>query len=130
MRIRKGRIYSIGIKDVKNNSLNIPEGYSEINQLYHGKAVLPRMLKNINLPQDVRVLNDKAFQNLFGLTGINLSNIVYIGSHAFYNTNLNSINLSNLESISYDAFEDCNNLKEIVIDKTIKETMLKAIKLG
>ena len=46
-------------------------------------------------------------------------NIQYIGMNAFYNSGIQNINLKNIKWIGYEAFMNCNNLKEVEIPSSI-----------
>ena len=73
-------------------------------------------LKEINLPESLRVINDGAFRDCIDLKKIHLpENLKRIGSNAFDTcVALTEINIpDNIENIEFFAFSNCKNLKTI-----------------
>ena len=120
----------------------IPENIEEIYYVFHGASEL----KSVELPQTLRQIGWKTFEDCKNLTAINFpSQLDSIGPYAFSGCHsLTSISLpsslklisnccfqtcknlievdlpSNLETIIYGAFKNCVKLEKIVIPATTK----------
>lgn len=79
-------------------------------------------ISSIELGDNVKSIEDYAFQNNTSLEEIDIKNVKYIGKHAFSScSNLHSINLENVETIGNYAFANCAGINTEVILKKIKE---------
>lgn len=75
-------------------------------------------LKEITLPETIKVIQRKAFYNCSKLESINLDNVEEIERGAFsYCNSLTSLNVGALK-IGSSAFYKCKNLKEIKLSNT------------
>ena len=71
---------------------------------------------SITLPETLKTIGQYAFYKCTNLENINLENIESIGQHAFYDCNkLETINIENLKTLGGYAFYDCDGLKEVTI---------------
>ena len=83
-------------------------------------------IKKINISEEIRLIDDEAFFNadISNICFAENSNIKKIASRAFYNckelTSFENGLPFGLETIGDEAFVGCDNLKEIIIPKTVK----------
>lgn len=83
-------------------------------------------IKKINISEEIRLIDDEAFfnANISNICFAENSNIKKIASRAFYNckelTSFKNGLPFGLETIGDEAFVGCDNLKEIIIPKTVK----------
>ena len=90
----------------------IPENIEEIYYMFHGASEL----KSVQLPQTLRLIGSKTFEDCKNLKEINLpSQIDSIGPYAFSGCHaLTSINLpQSLKVVSYSCFQTCKNLTSV-----------------
>ena len=80
-------------------------------------------LTSITIPSTLTKLGTYAFQNCTGLTSFNLSNIEILGSFAFQNTGLTSVEIPYLTSTTWgqSVFHSCASLTDVTIDSAITE---------
>ncbi len=75
-------------------------------------------LREVVLPDDVRVIGEFAFCNCAALTTVSLSQVVQIDEGAFQNcTSLAELTLDNVTAIDGDAFWGCTSLQTLKIPK-------------
>lgn len=67
-------------------------------------------LSSITLSPLITKIPDKTFYGCKALTTFDFSNIKTIGASSFYNSGLSSIDLSNVDEIEKQAFENCSSL--------------------
>ncbi len=79
-----------------------------------------RMLNNIQINLNNKKIKAQAFKDCVSLSEIELGNTEEIGSNAFYNSGLISINLSNVRSLGSSAFGNCSRLKEVHIGEKLE----------
>lgn len=97
-------------------------------------------LKEVKLPQQLNAIEYLAFEYCHALEKINLENVASIGSSAFCNTGLTSIDVScdfleafdychdlrsvtmkNTQIIGNSAFCDCDSIEEIILPEGLRE---------
>ncbi len=90
------------------------------NVIYSYKGKMPEnTILTIN--DAITAIAECALKDQINLKGITFyGNITNIGKDAFSNTGLESIELSDLSTIEYGIFSNCQNLKKITIPKTVK----------
>ena len=120
--------YSIKAKD-KNN---MPESVV-IPSSYNGKAVTViaeeafswcKLLKNIIIPNSVRIIDNMAFRGCENLTCLEIpDSVIEIGFDVFtWCTNLQNITIPDRVTTMYGfSFAGCENLESIIIPNCIKE---------
>ena len=76
-------------------------------------------LKEITIPNSVRIINNNAFRDTTTLTKVNYgTNSLQIRSHVFYNTGLTNVYIpSNIEYIGEYAFVGLEKLEQFVVDE-------------
>ena len=75
---------------------------------------------DVDVPSTATEICDYAFCGCQNLKQVDLSNtnVTRIGEWAFYDTGITSIKFSNcLKEVGWRAFEDCRNLKQVVVSK-------------
>ena len=73
-------------------------------------------LKEVKLPDDVRVIGEYAFVRCAALTAVNLSQITRIDNNAFYEcTSLAELAMDNVTAIDDEAFYGCTSLQTLKI---------------
>lgn len=78
-------------------------------------------LKKVILSPEITTIEEEAFSYCRSLEEINLENVKKVGSYAFYDCNLKSVDLSNAENLSNGAFGDNGSLSEVIIsDKLMR----------
>lgn len=71
-------------------------------------------LREVKLPDDVRVIGEFAFCNCSALTTVNLSQVVQIDKYAVQNcTSLTELTLDNVTAIDGEAFYGCTSLQTL-----------------
>lgn len=76
-------------------------------------------LSSVTLNNNQQYIYPYMFQECESLKEINLpTSCFYIGHHAFYRSGLESIDLSNVNQIYAQAFEECTNLKTVKFNET------------
>ena len=81
------------------------------------------LLANVELPNTIEVIGNRAFGNCIALDSIELpSSLTKIGENAFYGCSSleNIIIPSSINFIGENAFSNCNSLKNINLPKSIK----------
>ena len=71
-------------------------------------------LSEINIPKTVTSIGNYAFCNCKQLESIHLLSGLNLGLHAFESSGLTSIKIPNSSTISFGAFAECSNLKEVL----------------
>lgn len=105
----------------------IPENVEEMYYVFYGATEL----KSVQLPQTLRIIGSRTFDNCISLTDINFpSQLDSIGNEAFMNCHsLQSINLSTaMKTISYRCFHTCKNLISIVLPQQLNIIGAEAFK--
>ena len=95
--------------DIK--SFSIPIGITKIN----GSAFSFASLESITIPSSVREIDREAFYNCENLKTVKLPTGVELYGSAFSFSGLESIELRDVKLQSYSIFEDCEQLKSVVI---------------
>ncbi len=111
----------IGYYDSYISRVNVREGIRGIADYAFGDAYLGNYLKQVTLPDSVKVIGKNAFRNRDRLNELSIGKgITYIGEQAFYNCeNLAVISLpKNVAYIGNNAFENCIALERIIVDET------------
>lgn len=91
-------------------------------------------LKSVKLPDSVRCIRNGAFSGTWSMTSIDLGHgLTEIGGDAFFGSGIRSITIpGSLEEISgpvwFGVFEECNNLKTVVIENGVKRIGANAFK--
>ena len=116
------RFHTIGL--VGNDKVVIPKEYNGENVVGIRGNVFAniRSLKEVELPETVKVIRGKAFMNDKNLVKINLpSGLEYLGGSAFKNCeSLSSIAIpKGINEINGNTFEGCSSLKSVELPETI-----------
>lgn len=98
-------------------SIKIPEGITEIKNLFHGC----RKLRYIHLPESLRVIGYGSFEGTSNLKEITLpDNLEEIGKRAFRYSQIREISLpATLKKLGEEAFQSCLSLQELTIPEGI-----------
>lgn len=82
------------------------------------------LLRKINLPESIVLIETGAFFNCMSLREINLpEGLLYIGNNAFYGAGLRSLNLpDSVLAINTFAFEGCQHLKTAHLSESLQYT--------
>ena len=102
---------------------------SNINPLNYMENVPTGFLNTMNvdsfdIPDHIKTIDGWAFDECTRLSNVKFpKNLSIIGPSAFYNTNLNEVDLldTKLKTIYREAFASCNNLSKIYLPSTLKE---------
>lgn len=141
--VKDGVLYSKDMKTVvcvsigMGESIVIPDSVETIKDSAFSRLY---ELKEVKLPQQLSAIEYLAFEYCHALEKINLENVASIGSSAFCNTGLTSINVScdfleafdychdlrsvtmkNTQIIGNSAFCDCDSLEEIILPEGLRE---------
>lgn len=97
-------------------TVTLSDKIEEIPSGYFGEGVFKNCvnLENVN-GGNLRKIGNCAFYNCRQLSTVDLTNCNAIGQYAFYNSGLNKLDLSNLESIGEGAFGECQNLRYCIL---------------
>ncbi len=116
--VKDGILYSKDMKSVVSGSI----GMGESIVIHDGVETIREKafrrlyeLKEVKLPPQLSAIEDFAFEYCNALEKINLENVVSIGTSAFSNTGLKSINVS---CGILEAFDYCHNLKSVTMKNT------------
>lgn len=105
-------------KDIK--IIIIDEGVTEIG--YRAFHVFDSLSKVV-LPESLRKIGDGAFESCENLTEIDISNVEYLGSLAFWGTGLESVTIPDgITYLELSVFGYCKNLKEVIFSSELKDT--------
>lgn len=78
-------------------------------------------VKSISLPETIKCISTSAFLNCSSLTEINLpQTVTNIGDFAFAETSLSMIDLISVEKIGRYSFNQCAQLKSVILGKKLK----------
>lgn len=81
----------------------------------------------VDIPNEVKLIGERAFYENGALKSIALGNIDEIGDFAFARSTIDSINIPyGTKKIGYGAFYYCGNLKDVSIPETVEEIELGA----
>ena len=73
-------------------------------------------IKNVVLPNTLKIIHNSAFANCTNLEIINFpNNLLVIGNYAFLNCNLVSVTLNSVQNLSVGCFMKCSSLAILVI---------------
>lgn len=94
------------------------EDYSGGNRYRYGKG---SNIQSVSLPETIRYISKNAFLNCSSLTEINLpKTVTNVGDFAFANTALSMIDLISVEEIGEYSFDQCAQLKSVILGKELK----------
>lgn len=94
------------------------EDYSGGNRYMYGKG---SNIQSVSLPETIRYISKNAFLNCSSLTEINLpKTVTNVGDFAFANTALSMIDLISVEEIGEYSFDQCAQLKSVILGKELK----------
>lgn len=106
--------------------VNIPEEIDGHKVAYIGEDCFRHqvLLREINLPGSIVLIESGAFFNCMSLREINLpESLLYIGNNAFYGAGLRSLNLpDSVLAINTFAFEGCQHLKTAHLSESLQYT--------
>lgn len=106
--------------------VNIPEEIDGHKVAYIGEDCFRHqvLLREINLPGSIVLIESGAFFNCMSLREINLpEGLLYIGNNAFYGAGLRSLNLpDSVLAINTFAFEGCQHLKTAHLSEFLQYT--------
>ena len=103
-----------------NGNYNIKLGFTERIPLgfFSGSEI-----EEVIIPDTVKRIEENAFRECHNLKRVKLpSELLYIGSWAFYNSGVESLTIPNtVEKIACRAFEECTQLNSITIPASVRE---------
>lgn len=111
------------LTDYKGNSsiVYVPEGVQEISDKAFERK--KNSVEQIYLPDSVKYVDNYAFKDCKGLTGVTFSyRVMEIGKAAFSGcTNLQSVDLSKtkIRLLDNEVFEDCTSLTDVVLPESV-----------
>lgn len=100
----------------------IPEKVNGLDTVEIGSSAFENnnKIEKIVLPKCVKQIDFNAFYNCTNLKEINLDDVEYIEVGAFNNTSIQNIYIKNLKELKSFAFSACKNLKEVIIEDSLK----------
>jgi hypothetical protein len=104
------------------NKENVSKLYNDGGVIVQGLFQSFKSLEYINLPKNIRIIEDEAFSNCSGLKEVVIPDeVVFIGNNAFYFCeNLLEIKMpSSLYCIGYEAFNYCKSLTNVEFTSNI-----------
>ena len=111
--------YLISAENYSNSEMIVKEGTKVIGENIFDNWYNSPVI-NVQLPQSVEKISERAFQECENLETINLENIKYIGNDAFTECgSLKEINLTSAIEIGEDAFIDCENVNKITFGNNL-----------
>ena len=101
---------------------NINDGTYSIYQVsgLFGNTTATNVLKSIIVPESITSIGTSAFYNCNNLKTVKFNGkVTRVGSHSFYYTAIEFIDLSYVQTISAGAFDRCSSLKSLVLGKSV-----------
>jgi hypothetical protein len=103
-----------GVERTRTRVLRVVQVGAYASNAFKGNTTL----QSVSLPDSVRTIGPDTFAGCTSLSQISLANITNIGSYAFSNTGLTTVNAPNLEYLGDHAFDSCRQLTEVTLGGT------------
>ena len=98
------------------------------NGIYYGVFQGCTNLQSVTLPNSFTRIRDSYFAGCTKLSTINLQNIQTIEHHAFINTKLTSVDLSNCTTLDNEVFSGCSSLQSVTLSPQLNSIPMGTFK--